>query len=894
MANGHNFEHLPLLLRYEGTAKLKGGGKTAPQSVANRGVRRQQHSQELIASAGGLTQQWQQRRANREADALPALPPGVPLLLQVDPGLDLDVLRDRFAFEIVAEQEEGYVIVASEDIDLASFVALANNFAVEVHGSAAVAQVHRLFDDPDQTERLRRVLSDRLFAEWPNVVGTQQYVVDIGVACVGDQDIPNRPSRGKRDTDASWAQKEATWSQARNAAYEAWDAIKVSRETEVEQFVAAYAGEILHLVDGAAFDAAVLPDSFTVRVRIVGAGLKDLVLNYPYVFEVVEPEDIALPQAPVRREADGAPPVTPLAPDPLAPAVCVIDSGIQEGHVLLQPAIDATTSRCFLPDHQPGDVGDYVRPGGHGTRVAGAVLYGEEVAKVGAPQLPYWIQNARVLNQDNQMPVDLFPPVALRAVVEHFHQGPRQTRIFNHSINAHGSCRTRYMSAWAAEIDVLSASHDILLIQSAGNLYTSHDAPYIGVKEHLDAGRLYPLFLTEASARVANPGQSLQALTVGSVSYGALTDGEWSTFAGAAGHPSAFSRAGFGIWNVIKPEVVEFGGDFVRTGATPLDVQPGGRIAEACPDLVRSTMYPPGPAADRDDVGTSFAAPKVARVAAMLQRLFPDQPALLYRGLIALSARWPAWADDLLAQLRGADLTAERREEIVGEVSRAIRVLGYGVPNEERATSNTEFRTTLITDGETSIKARECHIYQVPVPAVLRAPADEVDVRIDVCLSYVAAPRRTRRNLRRYLSTWVDWKSSKLGEGIDTFRLRAMKDEPVDDAAPLPGQVLPWALHESATSGLVRETRRSSGTLQKDWAVVKSNALPEHFCIAVVGHQGWSRDPDSAARYSLAVTFEVLGQEIPIYEPIRTAVLELQAQLGSAEIEEELEIDVAE
>ena len=25
-------------------------------------------------------------------------------------------------------------------------------------------------------------------------------------------------------------------------------------------------------------------------------GLKDIVLNYPYIFEVVEPEDIALPQ----------------------------------------------------------------------------------------------------------------------------------------------------------------------------------------------------------------------------------------------------------------------------------------------------------------------------------------------------------------------------------------------------------------------------------------------------------------------------------------------------------------------------------------------------------------------------------------------------------------------
>ena len=84
-----------------------------------------------------------------------------------------------------------------------------------------------------------------------------------------------------------------------------------------------------------------------------------------------------------------------------------------------------------------------------------------------------------------------------------------------------------------------------------------------------------------------------------------------------------------------------------------------------------------------------------------------------------------------------------------------------------------------------------------------------------------------------------------------------------------------------------------AGRLQKDWAVVNSNGLPDHFCIAVVGHQGWSHDPDSTARYVLAVTFEILGGEITIYEPLRAAVAELQAQT-EAEIEGyevELEVD---
>ena len=116
-----------------------------------------------------------------------------------------------------------------------------------------------------------------------------------------------------------------------------------------------------------------------------------------------------------------------------------------------------------------------------------------------------------------------------------------------------------------------------------------------------------------------------------------------------------------------------------------------------------------------------------------------------------------------------------------------------------------------------------------------------------------------------------------------------MRDEE-SDTEPLQGSSLPWTLNESSNSGFVRDTKRNNGTVQKDWAVVKSNTLPNDFCIAVVGHQGWSHDPDSEARYALAVTFEVLGQEIALYGPLRSAVIELQTEL-EAETEAEVEID---
>ena len=138
-------------------------------------------------------------------------------------------------------------------------------------------------------------------------------------------------------------------------------------------------------------------------------------------------------------------------------------------------------------------------------------------------------------------------------------------------------------------------------------------------------------------------------------------------------------------------------------------------------------MYPPGPANARDAAGTSFAAPKVARIAASVQHALPDEPSLLHRALIVQSARWPEWAENLLVELRSLDPVRDRdrRQQLIEQVSEVIRWIGYGLPDVGRASSNTDHCTTLITSGAAEIRARECHIYQIPIPDELRSPADD-------------------------------------------------------------------------------------------------------------------------------------------------------------------------
>jgi hypothetical protein len=867
MAAGHRFEHLTLVLRDRGPARFTGGpGTPDPSTTANR-ANRAGHSAGLTASAGTVTTAWRARQSARAQAGLPQLG-GIPLLLKIDPSLDLDDLRHFFEFEVVSEQEDGFVIVASDDVSLAEFQAKLTAFVGNIEGSANVARIHELRDDPNQEERLRRILSDTLFLEWPAIADDSVYIVEVGVACVGTWQIPNKPKRG-RLKQQTWARKEAEWSHARDDAYDKWDALRDERMNAVGAIISHYDAEILGNFDDYKAEAPTLPDSFTLRLKLPGKSLKDLILNFAYVFEVAEPDDIETPQQVRRDEARIAVQLRILPPAAGAPAVCVVDSGIQEEHLWLEPGIDKASSHCFVPEKASTEIADQVPNGGHGTRVAGAVLHGEELPKAGEMQLDSWVQNARILNENCTLTESMFPPAVIRDVVVRYHKGKRKTRIFNHSINADSPSRQRHMSAWAAEIDSLSHDYDILIIQSAGNLKSSRPAPLLGIAELLGSGRTHPAYLAEPVCRISNPAQSLQALTVGSVAYALFEATGWRSIASQVGDPSAFSRSGLGIWDSIKPEVVEFGGDCLVSAGNPSTVGTPDIGRDCYPELVRSTLNG-GPAFSKDDVGTSFAAPKVARVAARLQATLPDSSCLLYRALIVQSAQWPAWADAVSAD----------------QQSQLLRRIGYGIPDIERATTNTDHRTTFITDSDCEIGAGDCHVYQVPIPNELRRPGDEYDIRIEITLSYVAEPRRTRRRTRGYLSTWLDWVTSRKGESLATFLNRAIK---ADADTVQQGSSFGWTIGTTGANGRLPGVRRGVGTVQKDWTVIKSNQLPNDLCIAVRGHRGWSRDPESAATYALAVSIEIVGKEIPIYEPLRTSVLELQTEI---EVEAEAEVEV--
>lgn len=596
-----NFYHLSLPLIYRGRPKLNGRGQESEKTLKNL-QNRKEHSEFLKGKTNSFMSYWKDNIKTREEEKLPPLPKGIPLLLEIDPHTDIDYLRSTFGFEIVSEHDDGYVIVACDDIDFKQFLKKIEGFANETWGTGNTAKIHDLHVDDSQEERLKRLLTEDLLQMWGKIEDQIEYIVDVGIECLGTITLPNPVERKDDETEIHYKQRLENYHRRMDEAYIAWDNLKMEREEALEKFVYDYQGEILSYIDGENLGHSDLPDSFTSRIKINGKGLRDLVYNFPFLFEVSTPEILHNIKKLETEETGYEINFDIIPPDDISPAVCVIDSGIQEEHKLIDKAIDKPSSHCYLPG--VNDSGDHVPNGGHGTRVAGAVLYPSGIPRNGTYKMPCWLQNARVLDHNNSIPEELFPPNLLRSIIKKYHlESAKKTRLYNHSIASFYPCRLQHMSAWAAEIDNLSYEHDVLFLQAAGNIHEDFPGPIrVGIIPHLLTGKKYPRYLLERSCRIPNPAQSLQALTVGSICNGEYEDQDKVSL-GKVDWPSPFSATGPGIWNVIKPDVVEYGGGYViDKGNPPTLTCP----KEVCPELVRTS--PPGPAYDSDEIGTSFSA----------------------------------------------------------------------------------------------------------------------------------------------------------------------------------------------------------------------------------------------------------------------------------------------
>lgn len=813
------FPHLGITVLINGKPRRHGGGPKNPTSEHNK-RNRVEHSNRLKHSISSVDSNWKDVMEERISKGLTPLPDNViPLFLRINPDLvktevDLKSLK-TYGLEIISELDDGYIIGNSTD----GFVSLSDKikrFIEGRHGGGKVADLWEVVDG--HRWRVDQILSNKLRDNWDEMSDDEIVLVECGIACY----VQNleRPEEGS----VKYERKLEEF--RRNQ--ELRDEVFFEREKLFSDFISDYNGEITSsIVDTF--------DSFSLQLSICGKGLKDLVLNFPYLFEVSEVEDLEpiTPQPVAVSVRD--PDVELLPPHEGAVTIGIVDSGIQEGHRYLRSAI-CEDSRSYID----GGRADYV-DGGHGTRVGGAVLFPRGIRELtGEYLLPFRLRNLRVLDANCKLPHNLHPPHLMSQIVS---ENSPAIKLYNLSINTNTPCRTQHMSAWPAFIDRLTYEKDILFIISAGNRSLG------AITQELRSGLTYSELVSQPANRISSPAQSCFSITVGSVDSGDFDDG---TFVSVAGKDnlSVYSRTGPGLWGMIKPEIVEFGGACVVSRDSLFRVR---ECEDLTLDTTRSTLQG-GAAIGRDKVGTSYAAPRVANILGKLATLYPEESVNLYRCLLIQGARLPG--------------EYFRRPE-----DALARHLGYGFPSIARSTSNSPHRVTLYNSGE--ISADDGHVFRVRLPREMRDSADEFDVLVEVTLSFTSEVRRTRRRLKSYLGTWLSWTSSKLNESFDDFQEYVLKridnadsDNEYDSKERKALDSFPWVIRERNDWGVLNTTRRNDSSIQKDWAILKSHQLWEDFSLAVIGHKGWDNEKIPIP-YSIAVSFEILGREVEIYDAIR-------------------------
>ncbi|PSL25382.1 S8 family peptidase [Chitinophaga ginsengisoli] len=846
------FQHLPLFQVIERKTynPQRGGSEKSDQVIYNL-EHRQQHFDNLTDQIDTVRSSWQATLADRKEKNLPPLAAEnvIPVFLQLDLAKDLESLKS-FGIEIISEEEDGYIIGANSD----NFRLAANRLEQFLNESSSkfkdsAASILKIISDP--SERLKRVLSSGLISRWDSIQDEAEVTVYIAISCYVR--TPGYPTKGPDQTEERYQQAVARWKERDRTWQTAQDNLAREREDGFERIINQYNAEFVSNVSRyAEFD-----DGFGCKIRISGAGLKDLALNYPYIFNIEEHDPLLSFQG--TEELQNLLELEIVAPLDDAPTVCVIDSGIQEGHRLLAPAIDDTLSISYVPGDN--DTFDKVNGGGHGTRVAGSVLFPNGFASTPPNiQASCWIQNARILNDQNLLSSLINEPEVMKLIVDRFYP----TRIFNLSVSRQKPEVYIHMPIWAATIDKLIWEKDIIFCIAAGNIPKDSRDPNIpGIQNYIVQGNNYPDFLVDDKAKITAPAHSCLALTVGSISDTDFQDNDLKCIANKD-LPSSFSRSGLGLWGMIKPDVVEYGGDMVIDKATNSIVNSNPQTS---PNLIRSTRDN-GPAVGREVVGTSFTTPKVTHVIAALQQLYPDESCLLYRALVVQSARIPLAAQN---------------------IPNFIKHFGYGIPDLNRATNNSSRRVTLYNSGK--VNPRHADIYLIKIPQEINRPGYDFDVLVEVTLSYKAAPRITRRKTKSYLSCWLDWEVSRMDENLESFKERILSVLEEDDNNDVNEQVenaveiaevaagqqnnspFNWSIGAKGTDGKIKGVKRQDSTVQKDWCIQKSNQLPSEFMVAVRGHKGWEKDLDKEIPYSIVVSFEILSAEINIniYEEIRIA-----------------------
>lgn len=560
-----------------------------------------------------------------------------------------------------------------------------------------------------------------------------------------------------------------------------------------------------------------------------------------------------------------------------APTACVVDTGVHQPHPLLAASLDRADCHACDPNWGSDD------RHGHGTEMAGLVLFGDVAAAAlttDAIALRHRLESVKLLPGPNVNEQHLWAALTSTATSLVEVQAPGRRRVFGMAVSAErdpiaDAQAERIMlgqpSSWSAAVDALAAGLAIdttddgmvyldegeaherrLFLVAAGNVYDWDD-------QFLDRCDVEP---------IEDPGQAWNALTIGAYTDAVVIDTNelgfdgWTALA-PAGQLSPHSRTSVPFYRQwpVKPDVVLEGGNIGRS--------PDGTAFDTPHSLQALTTKAPirDPRLLTVTCATSAATACATHLAASI---FAEYPALwpeTVRGLIVHSAEWTS---PMRAALDGAPRRRDRAP--------LFRRYGMGVPDLTRATRSATDALTLVAEDVihpfTSGAMREMNLHVLPWPGDVLNDLGGAAVRMRVTLSYFIDPNPARRGWQRryrYASHGLRFDVRRPTESNDEFRKRV-------NQLALAEEEQRQATQSDAAEWYLGPDLRSAGSLHTDIWVGTAADLAQRGAVAVFPVTGWWKErpdrdrSDDGVRYSLIVSIETPGVDVDIWTPVAAEV----------------------
>jgi hypothetical protein len=550
--------------------------------------------------------------------------------------------------------------------------------------------------------------------------------------------------------------------------------------------------------------------------------------------------------------------------DPDAPAVCLLDTGVNRGHPLLAPSLASDDWQAV--DQEWGAADHHERQ--HGTGMAGVSLFcrglTDALASSGPMRLRHRLESVKLLPPpplENKPHV--YGAVTQQAVAKAEISAPYRKRAICMAVTIREERKHCPPSSWSAAVDQMCAGeldqNPKLMCISTGNSFAVID------------DRAYVYSDTNCKdAPIQDPSQAWNALTVGGYTKRiSISDPQlagWNPIA-PVGDLSPSSRTSQ-CWSKddqadwpIKPDLVMEGGNYAQKGAE----------RSSCNDLsLLTTIVEPTGRLLTATGDTSAATAAAARMGALIWSHYPRLWPETVRALMVHSARWtPAMVKRFPGPSRA-------------NVQKRLRCYGYGVPNLERAVHSAENAATLLYEGElqpfekartkgkSRSKTKEMHVHELPWPKTVLQGLEHIPVTMRVTLSYFIEPSPGERGWDykfRYQSHGLRFAVRRPGEEMRPFMKRISRAawDTGEKHPPSVSKDQPW---------VVGANGQKHGSIHSDYWEGLAADLADCGHVVVYPVTGWWLERphlgklENKTRYSLVISIETPDQEVDLYHAI--------------------------